>query len=674
MKKALSVILTVCLMLPFGIYAEDDKGLSQAILRAKSVLEIPEEYSEFTYSSNEWSSDSRWTLVWSQTDRALGRISATITQNGDIVSYRKAPQTQQRQGLSTISMQQATESAAAFLQKVLPSLSAQMRPDGNTNPYSYTLGTAHINFLRYVDDIPVVTNQCSVDVDRTSGEVVSYNGFVPREIDFEPHDNIIDIHTATERYLESIGLNLTYRSHYDYNEKVRRVFPAYSAYFFEDRAAISALDGSKVVFPAVSSTPNPSPRQVGQEYESSGGSARMTEAELAAVQNVTGYITKEEAIQKIKEQVPDFPDNLAPCLITLVQDSTENEDYYWLINFSSEKDNAVMQAAVNAADGALLKFYIPEALLGEGASLSYEQAQEKADAFLRTVAPERLAQTRLKETDANARYAESDYYYLTYARIVNGIECEFNSLDVRINAKTGHVGSFYTNWNENAEFPPLDGILSQAEIMEYMKTAAQFELHYNNEKLVYDFRERSSYTYDPYTGARIDSYSGTPITAAVLPKYSDISGHWSEEIVSLLLENGIYKEATEFRPDEAISQADFFRFVLNMHGPNNEEMYDYLLEQGYLTQEEVDMEGSVTRQQAAKVFTKLLGYDEIASHSEIFVCPFGDEVAPAYRGYVTICNLYGIISGDQNGHFNGTYNITNAETAAMIYHYRTHEK
>lgn len=674
MKKALSVILTVCLMLPFGIYAEDDKGLSQAILHAKSVLEIPEEYSEFTYSSNEWNGDTHWQLVWSQAELALGRISATITKNGDIVSYQKTTQTRQRQGLSAVSVRKATEIAAAFLDKVLPTLSAQMRPDQNTDPYSYELSTARIRFLQYVDDIPVVTNQCTVDVDRTSGEVVGYSGFAPREIAFEPHDNIIDLHTATERYLENIGLNLTYRSHYDYNDKVRKVFPAYSTYFFEDRAAISALDGSKVVFPAGSSTPVPLARQIGQEYVSYGGSARMTEAELAAVQNVTGYITKEDAVQKIKEQVPDFPDQLTPCLISLVQDSIEKQEHYWLINFSGEKDNSVMQATVNAVDGTLLSFYIPEAFLGEVASLSYDQAQEKAAGFLRAVAPERMAQTKLKEANATARNTESALYHFTYARIVNGIECEFNSLDVLIDAKTGHIGSFYTRWNENAEFPPLDGILSKAEIMEYMKTAARFELHYNNEKLVYDFRERSYYTYDPYTGVRIDSYYGTPIMAAVLPNYSDISGHWSEEMVTLLLENGIYKETTEFRPDQAISQADFFRFVLNIHGPNNEEMYDYLLEQGYLTQEEADMEGPVTRQQAAKVFTKLLGYDEIASHSEIFVCPFGDEVAPAYRGYVTICNLYGIISGDQDGNFNGTYTITNAETAAMIYHYRTHEK
>lgn len=52
---------------------------------------------------------------------------------------------------------------------------------------------------------------------------------------------------------------------------------------------------------------------------------------------------------------------------------------------------------------------------------------------------------------------------------------------------------------------------------------------------------------------------------------------------------------------------------------------------------------------------------------KFFNNPFKDTISEEYKGYASICFGLGIIKGDDNGNFNGTKNITNADASQIIY-------
>ena len=89
---------------------------------------------------------------------------------------------------------------------------------------------SHVFAYRYhVESIPVSFINISIRVNKYTGIVESYSGL---EAGFElPNfpaaEGIIGVDEAKAAFLESIGMELIYRSYYDYKDKQLTVFPAY---------------------------------------------------------------------------------------------------------------------------------------------------------------------------------------------------------------------------------------------------------------------------------------------------------------------------------------------------------------------------------------------------------------------------------------------------------------
>ena len=86
-------------------------------------------------------------------------------------------------------------------------------------------------------------------------------------------------------------------------------------------------------------------------------------------------------------------------------------------------------------------------------------------------------------------------------------------------------------------------------------------LYYLDGNLVYGFYTRG--LYNPYTGVKL-SYDGKEEKERKVPSYNDIEGHWCENIVKALVENGLTLEGERFMPDSAVNQRDFVKIV-NYH-------------------------------------------------------------------------------------------------------------
>ena len=152
--------------------------------------------------------------------------------------------------------------------------------------------------------------------------------------------------------------------------------------------------------------------------------------------------------------------------------------------------------------------------------------------------------------------------------------------------------------------------------------------------------------------------------------------------ITVLAENGIYLDGSEFKPDEAVLQKDFLYLLsktMYYYGPvissestddDIDEFYLYLIRQGIVKQEEKAPESNVTREKALIFIIRALNFERVADLQNIFNCPFQDkdEIDASLTGYVTIAAGLGIVNSS-SASFRPKDMLKRSEAAVMIYNY-----
>ena len=679
MKKFLSMILITALVLTTGIPAfgaeADSQALEKAITRAKSVVQVPESYSDFNYSTSQNTVNGKtytfWNLSWNDLKEG-GNIYVTVDEDGNLTNYYAYKNVgQEEQGLSKITKAQGLTAAAAFLAKALPGYGAKMKEIPNPDQRVY--GNEYVyNFRLYVNDIPVDFAGATLTVNRFTGAVQSYyyNGIVAdlKLTSYPSATGVIGGEKAATSYIEKIGVPLKYSSYFDYTKRSLRVFPIYE--FSSYNKAIDAKTGEPVKTFADNYGIYRGADGMGQaESASKGNGTTYTEEELKAIEKTQNLIPKEEA-EKIARQVGTDFGTLQ--YISLESHYIEKNKYIW--NMSFEKG----YASVNAATSELTSFSIYEDYKYTGGGMSRERAQAIAGDFLKKAAPEKFAQTKLM-TDENYYVGSEDsaYHYFNYARQVNGIDFANNNFNVSVNKVTGKVVSYYSEWYDTASFPALDKVVGEEKAFAAAAAAnvGNYSLVYKKVSeteiaLVYDFLNGAGILLDANTGQRIN-WDGTPYAIGVT--YTDIKGNWAESMILQLQENGYYlplQEGNKFNPKNVTTQIEFLRYLyspVQSQYTEDDAFYNMLVTSGIVKKEEINAKASLTRQEAAKFVTRYMGYDKLAQKTTIFRNFFRDTPAAGYQGYATIVYAFEIIKGDAAGNFAGTRTLNHAEAAKVIY-------
>lgn len=680
MKKITGFALILSLVLSSAIpamgAATDSKGLEQAILKVKSIVAIPEDYKDFQYSTRQYVEDGKtvsvWDLNWNNDDYS-GGISATVQDGGYLINYNKYYYSGRNEGLGTVTREAGQRTASDFLAKARPDIAADLRLEKNTD--SSASDRHYYRYKLYKNDILVSYVEARVEVDKHTGEVVGYylQGVGEDLMKLPSADGVIGLEAAKAAWLEKISVPLSYYSYYDYTKKILTVFPAYSGSNTE-RKVIDAKTGKAV--PLYSG---------GIYYRDMGGGAmekavaddtaagNLSKEEIAAVENISNLITKEKAESIIRNTVPGITASMKAESAYLQKSYAEKDKYLWEIGF----DGAY--GSVNAKTGELVSFYLYTEKSGKGlASLSEARAKEKAESFLKKISPEKFSQSRFYESPGYIAYrtAPSDIteYRFNYYRQVNGIDLVSNGFSITVNKASGMIVQYNCNWFDSAEFPAIDGVITEEAAFDRIDDAAEFSLMYKkvndgDTALVYDFTDNTeSFLIDPFTGARL-GHDGKPFKDRSVPEYSDIKGHWAEAAIKKLMENGYYLEGEKFNPAQKITQIGFLRYLYSPDQSyyDDEEFYKMLINEKIIKEEEKDPKAEITRQDAAKFAVRFLGQGKVAEHPEIFVNPFKDRIADEYKGYAAICYGLKIMRGDKNGRFNGTNQVTNAEAAVIVY-------
>ena len=676
LKSVLSLLLCFLLCFSPAFAQSESESMQTALEYAKTILNVPEEYTEFTYRAQTApDGEVSWIFIWSGENK--GDMQVYLSEDGFVSAYYSWIYADSYdETLANYTHEEAREIAKEFIQRVNPELYPYLRevtPDGENRDSR----TAYFTFQEFCGEIPVFANTVSVTVDKYHGNVKSYHG--TRKAEGLPETTaLLKEEEAKEAYLRDIGVQMEYRMYYNSKDKAFTVFPVYSLKDTTGKA-IDAVTGGVVEpyfseeSPMYGSTNGAMDNSTSKEESVEVG---FSPAELEALSNVGEVYSKEEALTIATKKIPALEEYTLQTA-SLHQNYRDETKLYWYFDLKKE-DNSYADVQLDAKTGQLISFSMPEEP-SENKSFSREDAKTVAEAFFKTEASDVFAQTAYME---EGHYGISpgkeeqfpSSYYITYQRMENGIPVNGNYLNVRVDSATKQVGSFNRSFTDNLDFPDVSSAMSEKEILEVMDQKMDFAQTYIPVKdryvLAYTFQNASSTLFDVYSGNRLN-YRGTSIQETVVPQYTDIAGHWAEEMILALLDNGYYISENEFRPDEVITKKEFLQLFLRYSSDLDDDIKQMIAEVEGIPVEQVNVDAVMTKEELSCYFVYQLGYQKIAKKDEIFRYPFPDEAdaSDSLKGDITILAGLGVFKGSNDGNFYPKKQLTRAEAVSAIYHY-----
>ena len=701
-KRGIVLLLAfmIAVIAPLVVLARpgaEDAGMERALIAVKGVIDVDDDvFTDFSYSSSYSNHQTREGLVWHFNWSAeKAHINASAKADGTLLEYSKYQSDGKNFGFAEVGKDEATANAAAFIKRAAPRLSGYYKAPEVVNTSLHS-GEYNLSFVAEVNGRAFPAAQIGVSVNKFTGEVTRFStrNVDPGRFEFERATDLISQSAAVDAYAEKIGLSLEYRSYFDFEARKLTVFAAYRFNSYGDRF-IGARTGEVVEYvydlgsddeerSSGGSAPLMSESTADAAAPESQRSANITPAERAAIEQAAGFVTSEQALLKVLEgaeltnlDMTAFNDRY----IGLNRDYYDNDRYIYNINMYRSFDGeaatgevAGLFGRVDARTGRVLSFsfYYHGVPAASGTAMTDALAEAAADAFLKKMAPEELAKSKMedrKPSGADPLGGRGSHYNFHYIRHENGVPFGDNWISVSINQNTGKVQSFTLNWFDNAVFPSVSNVLPQRLALEAFVDMNGSAISYittggGKAGIVYDFG--GNRLVDPFSGKALD-YSGKPSEeVAAAPQYGDVKGHWSERYVMQLLGNGVFLWGGKFEPDRVMTELEFLRYIMLIEPPYIARMDP----QAYFSQKGVAVEVSdtkpVTRQEAARIIAEYLGFGKLAGQPQWFVYPFRDSVADEYKGYITICHMLGIMNGDADGRFNAVGNVTRAHAAVML--------
>lgn len=673
MKKLLISVLVLMLVTtminPAYGAVDDSKDLEKAILAAKEVVNISEDYTEF--NSSFWREDynklegntKMWSLNW-QDPVNNKSINVTVDENGLVRNFFKGDNLGYDDKPGKLSKQEGETLANDFLKKIMPEEYSDFRL---TDYYNYGPHKAYY-FNLYHSDYKVEFVSASVTIDGNSGEIREYysqNLGALGKLNLPGADKILSKEAGEKAYIEKIGPQLSYIIYNDHKGKEAKSFPAYKSlpYFL----AIDALTGELVNYSYFYGGYGEGQK----EYAvNDSRSQELTPIEQATVDEVKGLLSQKEAWNALIGKVPSLNKKTGEINASLNKEIFTKK-YSWSFYFESGS------GSVDAKTGQVISFNVYEdSSKSKQQSISYERALKKARDTIVSLAPNEADKVEIN-LELTSIPKDSPIYYFTFSRIEKGLTVVGNEITVGLAKKDGSVISYNNNWNDLIKFEDVESPINQEEAFDIFDSKSNFGLSYINVEeeifLVYHLLKDGTYNVDPVTKALLN-YEGKPYRESKKDIYTDINGKWYEKVVSFLFENGHYLDRELFNGNGKINQEDFFRFLYSdYYFYDSDDFYKMLKDRGVLKEGEEKPQGLLTRLDASKFLVRHLGLAKAGEQYKIYINVFSDAVPKEYKGYVALAKSLGIVKGDKQGRLRGKDAATNAEAAVMIYNSLTME-
>lgn len=685
MKKTIAFIL--CFVLVFtGIlsYASPESDEAMKVLASiKSRIPDTNGFDRFNSSYDKTENDLVYHFEWSKDsdDSSYEFMSLSVNSENVITSYNHYDSKYEK-GVSKPTITRPTSDQILpdvinEFEKINPSLSDSVIISKSDNRESLTSSEYVFNVCRIYNGIPVYNDSGYISYSIESESIRSFNLNYTPALSFPDPGNAISYDDATQSYFEKLGMKLVYNT--DYSKTEKTVYLAYIPK--ETNKYIDALS-SDVIVPLRPSRygeiDGADKEMVSDSLNSSAGGGgfreELSEAELKELEKVGNLISKDEAEKQIRENKLINAGNEYD--LARVYLSSSDDEYFY--HFSFETNNpeyAYSNVNMNAKTGEIRSIY-------QSADYDSDEKDEiKADIAREYV--ETLASKYYSSDDSKKyRFESQNGNGFDFVRYENDIPYNDDRIYISINPKDEKITSYNIRFSETT-FPSPEGIAEKSYATKKFLEYSDYKMYYypscSSENMKYCDKALLVYMPDMSKCSEVYANTSEPVRLyeqAQIGDYTDISGHYAEEIINTLSRYGIGFEEDEFRPDEVICQKDYVALLVSVVSRNDgiilgksmdyTSYYTRAGNLGIVKDGENSPESPVTRENAAVYMVRALGFEEVAKLDGIYVSKFADVTKNI--GYISILSGLGVVDGF-GGIFNPDKNLTRADAMIMIYKY-----
>lgn len=686
MKKQITAILAAAALAASCVPAmAADKAMEDSLVSVKSRVDIPQELSQFRSKTITNNNETSYTFIWSdpETDVEIG-IQADA--DGHMTEYHHYDSSLYNdQPFVYKTYDEYMAAAEGFLKKAAPELFGT----GDclvcvSEDKAIRDNEIRLEYTRMKDDIPVAGNGAGILVRYANDSFVVTNCNInwDYKTEFESANGAEVIEPGI--YYNEFPLELAYRKPVRYYRSMMNgdKEKAELVYRFKDYNAgyVSAYSGEVVEPDADNIIYNRSLADAsGGKGAAEEAAAVLTPEERAEIANVAGLKTTDEIIQSIRVMNVFGP---LPAADAFERETYKHDDKYIAALYYSDYENAKdkkdqpgsMYITVNGMTGELLS--LSSFYYGTNYDASYTDSEAQAGVkkikdFLSKEFGEKLAMCGEPVEDTGAVFS------LRYPRTVNGVKYDNNELWAVCDLKKGIISDFSQTWDDDvSEFADPAKAIGEAAALAKMEELMPVHKVYVNTGEVFHLcytSDGANTEIDALTGEKVKPGYGYSEKKAYT--YTDISGHWAEDMIKAVAQYGAGLPGTEYMPDTEITQEELLRMLTSgMYYLADETDDLYRNAQDIVTESEKAPEDAVLREDAFMYIARLMGFGKIAT-MDIFAPGFNDgaDITPEKTGALAILRGYGIVKGDA-GAARPKDKLTRAEAAALMYGYLTTEK
>ena len=713
MKKLLSLLLSVLLLtgaaLPAAAAEEDaDAKLTAITQSVKSALALDtEDYSYFQGDYDQQELTALWDLYW---DGQTGSLSVSALDDGTIISYYRydnMDESGSQEGLPTFPQgdpAKAKAAAQSFLDRVLtPGVESVVLEDPS-EPTSLSSTTFRFNGTILLNGLPSPLTY-SLTVRASDNQVTRFWRDAPGTM-FLGDIPGADAKTAQADAAAALKSTLSLRLEYilpdsDSTQAVLCYLPNSGHEFYVDAQSgklvdLTALEEEMYRFAGMGGAAGDS--GAASDTAAAETEESLSEAEQAGIAQMEGVLSSQaldSALRAVTEYGLASYELVSARFSVGTAEGDEAAPVTCALRYSKSGDKGVATRSftVDARTGEVqrLSSYIPWTE-DDKAVLTQEEAQAKAEAFLKARFPDRFSHLALYETPGQeAVPLDSEQsvsaWSFRFARQENGCFFPDQYYTVRVDATDGSVCGLSYYYDEAVTFASPEGVLSADAALDAWMDTYTVTLGYLlvpetltgsdavSQRLIQMGFASFYHLKLGYALEREDSLRGIDAwqTADSGLTYSDIAGTWAETDVLRLARfnvgyaGGVFQHAKELTQWDLVCLLYSLRYTpIDPADPEQDRdgVYAIAYQMGILSREGRDDEAVLTRGELVRYLLDAAGYGSVARLEGIFTCSYTDRAAiPAGElGYAALAQGLGLISGT----YNGTAAATRGQAAAML--------
>ncbi len=666
MKKLVTVLLVLCMVFSVLPVFADVVNAEEVLLIVKSKIDVPEDLTEFEYAQSTYNNSVFLGFMWYNEDYSK-ELTVSCNAQGRIVEYNYYEETDYSASRSLIgyNLSDAQVLAENFVKKALPEFYEKetdvlcLDENSTASSYSGRYKSFAFTFKRKCMGENVESNYVTVRVRATkekiyvqsmSAQLDAFDELAKAEKSLSQAKDI-----GAVEYTEKFPVRLYYATdYYGEEEKV-------SLFYSIDKGFVSSVNGEAVTQTGFDNFMYAGSDSATESAMGSSNKNALTEAEVKELEEMDSLVP----ISAVEAKLRGIEAFRITEDMKIVSTSTNKYDEGYTVRFVLEGEKQRTSVTYNGETGEVTRLYsykINSSQTSQAEKKTSDSASQVPEEQIKAVAEE-LAGDKITETTPEFNNNDKTAA-LNCERVVNGVPYPENSINVTYSIEEGYVTSYYLYWDKDvSEFPnPEEAVgLEKAQEIIFAIAPLYNTLVKTENGYVPAISISKNVTINAITGE--DLYA----TGEEKVKYTDIEGHWAENMINALWEHDIYLPGENFSPDTAINLADVLRLFLACRSSGAAPAYwtkdyvvTYCINNSYIAEGEPDK--IVTRKEAFDIMVNILGYGDIASY---------DIYKSSYTvidgcGSAEILKAMGILIGDTA---RPDDNLTRAEAAVMVYRY-----